>query len=244
MKNDIFFNSRRKLGLYPIKAKHILTWFDGDYFPSEDEIDNLDRERDLAARDFLKNELKWTHDTHFTTKYSIERRILWLTFDDENIVKALRVSQAQLERNNIRLLDYTPPWAHERKKTLEIKCRLKREENLALRTQVRLGKSNFILMVKNQGDSYYKEININSFEELPDFNFELDLNLTPTSPPGRPSFNSDDEEESDKRSRKRKNRSPNNSPPPQTRKPKINDTSYDNPLNLSGYKEGESDSLC
>ena len=60
-KEDPFFNTRKKIGLYPIKPKHILTWFDGDYYPSEDEIVNLERERELAARDFLKNELKWTH---------------------------------------------------------------------------------------------------------------------------------------------------------------------------------------
>ena len=60
-KEDVFFNSRRKIGLYPIKAKHILTWFDGEYYPREDEIVNLYRERDMAFRDLLKNELKWTH---------------------------------------------------------------------------------------------------------------------------------------------------------------------------------------
>ena len=62
--------------------------------PAEDEIENIDRERDLAAWDFLRNELKWTHQTSFTTKWSSERKILWLTFDDEHIVKALRVVQA------------------------------------------------------------------------------------------------------------------------------------------------------
>ena len=65
----------------------------------------MERERDLAARDFLRNKLKWTHQTNFTTKWSNEREILWLTFDVEQIVKALRVIQAELGRNNIKLID-------------------------------------------------------------------------------------------------------------------------------------------
>ena len=111
---------------------------------------------------------------------------------------------------------------------------MRREEDPTLRTQVRLGKSDFILLVKKQGDPYYKEIKNNSFGDLPGFNFELDLNLTPSSSKGRPSFDTEDEVEEESKSRKRKVRSPTTSPLLQTRKPKINDTSYDNPLEQSG----------
>ena len=79
----------KKNRIISYKAKNIPTWFNGEYYPSEYEIVNLYRERDLAAKDFLKNELKWTHLTKFTTKWSRERKILWVTFDDEVIVKSL-----------------------------------------------------------------------------------------------------------------------------------------------------------
>ena len=107
-----------------------------------------------------------------------------------------------------------------------------------------MGKTEFKLLVKRQGEPRYKEIDNNSFGNLPDFNFEIELNLTPTAPKGRPSFNSeedDDENEEISRKRKRKLRSPDNSPPIiKTRKPKINDMSYDNPQ-CDTDKEDEED---
>ena len=74
-----------------------------------------------------------------------------------------------------------------------------------------------------------RKILVNFFGELPKFNFALDLNITPTSPKGRPSFNTDDEDENVVKTRKRKTRSPNNSPNLRSSKPKVNDTSYDDP---------------
>lgn len=143
------------------------------------------------------------------------------------------MSQAELSRYNIRLIDYTPPWVHERKKALEIKCRLTREEDKTLITQVRMGKHDFMLFVKRQGDTSYKQIDIDSFGEIPGLNFAIDQNITPTTPKGRPSFSSDDEEKEEFRKRKRKVRSPEDSTILQFRKPKITDNSYDNPLNNS-----------
>ena len=104
-----------------------------------------------------------------------------------------------------------------------------------------MGKTDCQLLVKRQGEPRYRETDNNSFGNLPDFNFEIDLNLTHTAPKGRPSFNSEDDDEENEetiRKRKRKLRSPVNSPIFNTRKPKINDTSYDNPQ-CGSDKEGE-----
>ena len=96
--------------LWPVKAKHICTLAEGDYYPSSEEIPNLDRERYLAAVDYLENELKWTEKVDFTTKWSPDRDILWLTFNNEQIVRALYRRLADLGNKRIRLIKFVPPW--------------------------------------------------------------------------------------------------------------------------------------
>ena len=58
----------------------------------EEDIVDMDRER------FLSHELKWHKETEFTTKWSADRNILWVTFDNETIVTELFRRQARLER--------------------------------------------------------------------------------------------------------------------------------------------------
>ena len=59
---DLFAEARKCVGLFPVKAKHILDFHTGDYEISNEDIPQFPDLRDLAAREFLLNELKWKED--------------------------------------------------------------------------------------------------------------------------------------------------------------------------------------
>ena len=56
---DIFAEARKVIGLFPTKSRHILDFHQGKYTPSLDDDPKLNKERFLAAKDFLKKELTW-----------------------------------------------------------------------------------------------------------------------------------------------------------------------------------------
>ena len=118
--------------------------------------------------------------------------MLWVTFKDEFVVKALFRRLAELGNSNIRLLKYIPPWAYERNKELEILTRHARMRDPLLRTQIRLGTSDLILRVKRKGDIYYKEISNSTFGPLPSLNFIARQEVSPGEPRGRRRHSSDD----------------------------------------------------
>ena len=65
-----------------------------------------------------------------TLQYQImdsSQKIIWVTFQSETIGNSLYRRMADLQRNKIKLIRYTPPWAYNRSKDLEIKTRIARE---------------------------------------------------------------------------------------------------------------------
>ena len=91
---DLFAEARKCVGLFPVKAKHILDFHTGDYDISNEDIPQLPDLRDLAAREFLFNELKWKEDVQLRTNWSQERNILWVTLPNENLVSSIFKRQA------------------------------------------------------------------------------------------------------------------------------------------------------
>ena len=117
---------------------------------------------------------------------------MWVFFNDELVVRSLYKRQADLERNNIRLIKYIPPWIYERNKQLEIYCRMERDKNLNLLTQIRLGKSDLKLFSKMKGERFYKPLPVEYFGKLPSLNFIRDTVVSPGSPKGRPRYSSEE----------------------------------------------------
>ena len=127
---DLFSDARKCIGLFPVKARHILDFHEGDYNISSDDIPQLHDLRKLAAKEFLQKELKWSKNVEMKTNWSQERNILWLTLPNENLISSIFKRQAELGRQNIRLLKFILPWCYKRNKELEILCRLEREKIL------------------------------------------------------------------------------------------------------------------
>ena len=67
--------------------------------------------------------LKGTEKVDFTTKWSPDKDILWLTFNNEQIVRALYRRLADLGKKRIRLIKFVPPWAFERNREIERQSR-------------------------------------------------------------------------------------------------------------------------
>ena len=232
-KKDLFSNARKTIGLYPIKAHDILKWSTNEYYPPADDIPEMETERSKAVMEFLDLELKYRKQVPFTSSWSQEKNIMWVKFQDEIIVKRLYWNQADFKNDRIKLLKYTPNWAYERNKQLEIRCRLARENDPELRTQVRLGNDDLVLLIKRKGEDRYKRVNVEYFGELPCLQFDIDAEVSPGPPVGRDSHrrDSDTEDREEEINRKRKVRSTSATPPPSTKqsKPKVTDMSYDDP---------------
>ena len=223
---DLFSDARRCIGLFPVKASHILDFYVGDYAISPEDIPQHPDLRLEAAKEFLTKELKWNEQVEMKTNWSSERNILWVTFPNENFVSSIFKRQAFIGRPNVRLLKYIPQWCYDRNKELEIQCRLERERDPELRTKILLGHRDLILSIKRKGDMFYKRVPVELFGKLPGFNFLKVAELSPGAPPGRKSFSG--EEEIPSRSRKRTERSESTSPTgPEAVRQKVTDISQD-----------------
>ena len=55
---DLFGEARRCIGLHPVKARHILEFHDGPYNLTADDIPQQHELRNMAAKEFLTDELK------------------------------------------------------------------------------------------------------------------------------------------------------------------------------------------
>ena len=106
------------------------------------------------------------------TNWSQDRNILWVSFQDENLVSSIFKKQAEIKNDRIKLIKYIPLWCYERNKELEILCRLEREKDRNLRTKVLLGKDDLILSIKRKGDYFYKRVSVEYFGAIPGFNFK------------------------------------------------------------------------
>ena len=58
----------------------------------------MERERLLAAQEFLSKELKWNKNVEMGTQWSQDRNIMWVTFKEESLVSSIFVRQAELGR--------------------------------------------------------------------------------------------------------------------------------------------------
>ena len=110
---DLFAEARKCIGLYPVKARHILDFHEGEYDISSEDIPQLHDLRTLAAKEFLQKELKWSEEVEMKTSWSQDRNILWLTLPEENLVSSIFKRQAEIRRERIKLLTYIPPWSYE-----------------------------------------------------------------------------------------------------------------------------------
>ena len=107
---DLFHEARKSIGLYPIKPNHILKHHQGEYYPCVDDIPTLYEEIWMAAKEFLAEELKWKEDISFTTKWTEGRNFLWVTFLDESLLNSIFRILAEVCKEGIKLLRYTPTW--------------------------------------------------------------------------------------------------------------------------------------
>ena len=81
---DLLEEARRCIGLYPVKSCHILKHYDGNYELSMEDIPRHHNLRERAAKEFLEKKLNWKIAAKIKTKWSRDKNILWLVFQDDN----------------------------------------------------------------------------------------------------------------------------------------------------------------
>ena len=105
--------------------KHILCWSNNlnEDNLTVDNINDLTEEKILAANEFPVKELKKKD-----TKWSANRKISWITLQNEKDVRDIFRRQEIYQRSIIKSIKYIPNFFCQRNYNLEINCRLKERE--------------------------------------------------------------------------------------------------------------------
>ena len=115
-------------------------------------------------------------ETKFNKKVDGDNILYFATEDKQDIVD-LYVRKAECKRDDVSLRNFIPPQIFNRFTAINKICKMKREENNKLKTQIRFGKSDLEILTKLRGsEESFKVINLNDFigdADIPEFDFDV-----------------------------------------------------------------------
>ena len=101
-----------KIGLWPVKGDHISKHATAEDLREINDLNELGEAKEKTATEFWKKEFKWRDEPINGTKWSCEQNILWVKLKHEGVVNCLYRILATLQRDGVKLLQYTPNWAY------------------------------------------------------------------------------------------------------------------------------------
>ena len=111
------------------------------------------------------------------TERNSKDNIIYIALSDERDVKDIYARKAEVRSENTIVKSYIPPQYYDRFAALNRVCAQKREEDPTLKTQIRFGERDLIILLKKKGSNDpYRMENLQSFmedEELPPINMNL-----------------------------------------------------------------------
>ena len=111
------------------------------------------------------------------TKRNSKDNIIYIALADERDVKDIYARKAEVRSENTTVKSYIPPQYYDRFAALNRVCAQKREQDPTLKTQVRFGERDLIILLKKKGSNDpYRMENLQTFmedEELPPINMNL-----------------------------------------------------------------------
>ena len=128
-----------------------------------DEFDKADSFK-VAVNDFLRDELKITNDdidfneiVKITRPKKEDSNRLYIHFSNEESVTLLIRRAAQISNDEIKVTQFIPPQLYKRFSSLSKNTFDARKNNKELKTQIRLGDEDLILLVKIKGDLAWQQ---------------------------------------------------------------------------------------
>ena len=117
----------------------------------------------IAALDFLRDELKITKDDinynkiiKVTRLQKVDSNRLHIHFSSQEPATLLLRRSAQISNNEIKVSQFIPPQLFKRFNSLSKNTFEARQKNKELKTQIRLGDNDLILLVKHKGDEEWE----------------------------------------------------------------------------------------
>ena len=158
--------AKKVIGLYPITDRDI------DHIISEGSSKH-DALR-IAALEFLRDELKITKDDidyneiiKVTRPKKVDTNRLYIHFSSQEPATLLLRPSAQISNEEIKVSQFIPPQLFKRFNSLSKNTYEARQKNKELKTQIRLGDNDLILLVKIKGDDEWeREYNLSEMGEI------------------------------------------------------------------------------
>ena len=173
---DMFNDANITIGIFPITSELIekRAWKNEDAHrdSSDSKFNGKEYEyaRDDLIYDVLTEEFKMPDNEIFINNNWMcsnpqKGKILWFK-TTRNLISKLYYQAASIKNQTFRIIPFAPGPAIDRKKKIDQLLKEKRQSNPQLRTQVRLGITDFNVMTKNMNDEYprYRELPIKELD--------------------------------------------------------------------------------
>ena len=179
---SVIWQAKSKIGIYPVMRSHI-TYFAFSNMNHENDTDNevfhgskYEEQRVDAAVEFLTKELKFGNDdviikeAKMSTK--VDSNIMWVTMTEQKVKETFQRA-ARVKNSKIKLFTFFPASIWDRKVELDRLCKIQREINPKLRTQIRLGSNDIELYTKEINEPYWLKTPVLEFGPLPPIGYKL-----------------------------------------------------------------------
>ena len=184
---DTFNKANHMIGLGPVKKRSI----DYHYNLTKD----YDLAKEEAVKEFLEFYLKFSKEEIeeldiVETKISNgDDEVIYIAVEDDEQIKNIHRRKAECRNDDIIIRNFIPPQIWKRFMELNRICGERRKIDSNLRTQIRFGKQDLELLVKERGtDEPFRFVNLETFLEndvLPGYDYNIKWEHKPDRPPRR-----------------------------------------------------------
>ena len=184
--SDVAHKARRMVGLGPISDKDIDHQFSitKDYSKAK-----IWAAKAHLASQYEYNQVELDRLEIVKTKQNSKDEIIYIALRNEMDVRDIYSRKAECMKDDNTVKQYIPPQYFERFSTLNRICKDRRTEDPYLKTQVRFGDKDLIVLTKEKGsEDPYRVADLKSFvgnQELPDFDITIRWRIQEDRPPRR-----------------------------------------------------------
>jgi hypothetical protein len=182
--NKLVSEAKCKIGLYPISTANVRHFSSRKSITDVSEFNETehDEARKDAVNEFLYEELKFKdNDIDIKSAKLAPKeasKIMWIETSEKE-VKEIYKRAASVQNKSVQLYTYIPAQLWDRKISLDINCKKAREQNVNLRTQIRLGTDDLELYTKYKGEPYWQKTPVLEFGDLSDMTVKQSAQYSP-----------------------------------------------------------------
>ena len=185
-REEVAGKARRMAGIGPITDQDIET--------QRTKTNNYELAKVWAVKSHLASKYEYNQTELdqleiVETKRTNKDDIIYIATENEKDIKDLYYRKAECKREDTTIKHFIPPQFWDRFIALNRICALRREEDNELKTQLRFGEDDLIILTKQKGSNQpFKKVNMNDFTggtRIPEFDTKVKWKITEDRPPRR-----------------------------------------------------------